>query len=149
MRLATWSLLSSRARIRSRPWVRPEKDNASRSRDVISLPKYKLIQFPEYLRLRSNTLRHTRFPALCTVQIRHDALHIPRKIHLPCIQAIVSCCWRWLVPFSVFKFLINSLRVQAKREQVLQKRNKYPTKGTSYLNLSQKSGVALRVWVAD
>ena len=23
------------------------------------------------------------------------------KIHLPCIQAIVSCCWRWLVPFSV------------------------------------------------
>lgn len=47
--------------------------------------KYKLIQLPEYLCLRRKTLRHACFPTLRSVQIRHDALHIPRKIHLPCI----------------------------------------------------------------
>jgi hypothetical protein len=87
-------------------------------------PKYKLIQFPEYLLLRRDTLRHACFPTLRSVQIPHYRCHFPLEIYLPSFQAIVGCCWRQLVPFSVFKFLINSLRVQAKREQVLQKRTR-------------------------
>ena len=92
---------------------------------AISLPKYKLIQLPEYLLLRRNTLRHACFPTLRSVQIRHDALHIPRKKHLPSFQAIVGCCWRQLVPFSVFYNLIYSLKEQAK------KGTSTPKKGTS------------------
>jgi len=85
----------------------------------------KLIQFCEYLLLRSDTLRHACFPTLRSVQIRHDALHIPQEIHLPCTQTIVGCCWRQFVPFSVFYNLIYSLKEQAK------KGTSTPKKGTS------------------
>ena len=76
--------------------------------------KYELIQFPKYLRLRRNTLRHACFATLRAVQIPHDRIHIPRKIHLPCIQAIVGCCRRQLVPFSVLLIFFNSSKEQAK-----------------------------------
>lgn len=68
------------------------------------------------------------YPSSRSVQIPHYRCHIPRKIHFPCIQTIVGYCWKQLVPFSILNYFINFL------------------KGTSYFNLSQKSGVALRVW---
>ena len=88
IRCATCSLLRPSSNIRSRPWVRPEKDNASRNNSVISS---KLFSSPSHRPCVLRGFRKIQCPGSSPNNSRTSAMSVARHGQFTAMASFNAC----------------------------------------------------------